>query len=145
MDYGINSSKERKVFYELEHRKMLDEIANRLLNNISDCSLPQEIERFKLYYKAPIPDLLKVLSDIEGQNLYFVNYSPITGEPLVAKYGNWLVHIARVNRVNYVIYPDWTHSKWIRGNINRIYVNEKRELVVDNNGKEVTVKKQDKK
>lgn len=108
---------------------MLDEIAKDLICGLNECSSSVDVGQLYMYYEAPIPDLLEVLSDIEGQNLYFVNYGP-TGEPLVVKYGNWLVHIARVNRVNYVIYPDWTHSKWIRGNINRIYVNEKWELCV---------------
>ena len=140
MNGSINSSKVRKVPNKLEHVEMLDAIAKKLIESFNDCSSSVDVGQLYMYYKAPIPNLLEALPDVKGQNLYFVNYGS-TGEPLVAKYGNWLVHIARVNRVNYVIYPDWTHSKWIRGSINRIYVNEKWELVVDNNGKEVTIKK----
>ena len=139
----------RKVTNLSEHRKMLDGIGESLFKELSDSSSLIDVGQLKLYYNASIPDLLQVFSDIEERTeASFYNYGP--GKvPLVAVYGNWLVHIARVNGINYVIYPDWTHSKPIRGVIERIYVNGEWELVVvikeKGKEKEVIVEKEGKK
>ena len=135
----------RKVTNLFEHRKMLDGIGKSLFEGLSDCSSSKDVGRLNLCYNASIPDLLEVFSDIgERTEASFYNYSS-EGEPLVTNYGNWLVHIARVNGVNYVIYPDWTHSKPIRGEIDWIYVNWKWELAVDVDGGEIIVEKRSKK
>ena len=139
MNSSIDSSEGRKVLNELEHRKMLDEIAKDLICGLNDCSSSVDVGQLYMYYKAPIPDLLEVLSDVKGKCLWFVNYSPITGEPLVAEYDWWLFHIARVNRVNYVIYSDWTHSKLIQWDIDRIYVNGEWKLCVQVGSSIITV------
>ena len=89
---------------------------------------------------------MEVFSDVKrGKYLKFVSYSPTTWEPLIAVYDYWLVHVAKIGKKSYVVFPDWTHSNPIEGNIDRIYVNGEWKLVVDNDGKEVIVEKQDKK
>ena len=64
---------------------------------------------------------------------------------LVTEYDNWLVHIVRVNCVNYLIYTDRAHSIPIEDVTERIYVNWEWKLIVDIKWKEVIIQKQDKK
>ena len=124
------------------HVKMIEEYVNSLINNLSDCSW-FEINSIIVWLRDAlllIPDLQELISDVKWWNPSFLNYG-FNKEPLVAEWDNWLVHIAKVDDLNYVIYPDWTHSKWIRGSINRIYVNKEWKLAVNINWIEVIVKK----
>jgi len=101
---------ERQVVGYDVHKQMLGDIAQNLFNNLSDFSRPNEVNLLKLVYKITIPDLMEVFSDVKrGKYLKFVSYSPTTWEPLIAVYDYWLVHVAKIGKKNYVVFPDWTH------------------------------------
>ena len=117
------------------HKKMLNYAERRRFND--EYLSPQKLRRFLDY--IVIPDLVTVLSDVERTTAWFCNYGP-NRVPLVAEYEWWLIHVAKVNNVYYLIYPDWTHSHPIKGKIYSIVVNDW-EIIVNINGHEYTIEK----
>ncbi len=58
------------------------------------------------------------------------------------RWGWWgwcLVHVVEVNRKSYVIFSGWTHSKSIKWDIDRIFVNKKWNLCVQVGSSIITV------